>query len=71
MVVYGFEPLTALDILPLPLHERVNMDMDKRAEFMKKLHEGTRTTLKQHVLRETNSTNKSKKAMIDTLEMYL
>ena len=26
MVVYGFEPYTALDLLPLPLHERVNMD---------------------------------------------
>ena len=64
MVVYGFEPLTALDILPLPLHERVNMDMDKRAEYIKKLHEDTRTTLEKHVLREASSINKSKKAMI-------
>lgn len=26
-IVYGFEPLTALNLLPLPLHERVNMDV--------------------------------------------
>ena len=25
-VVYGFKPITLLDLLPLPLHERVNME---------------------------------------------
>ena len=25
-VVYGFNPLSPLDILPLPLQERINMD---------------------------------------------
>ncbi|KAK1604443.1 hypothetical protein QYE76_028116 [Lolium multiflorum] len=29
MVVYGFEPPTAIDLLPLPLHEQVNMNIDK------------------------------------------
>ncbi|KAK1617396.1 hypothetical protein QYE76_022913 [Lolium multiflorum] len=48
MVVYGFEPPTAIDLLPLPLHEQVNMDIDKRAQYMKKLHEDTRTTIEQH-----------------------
>ncbi|KAK1607876.1 hypothetical protein QYE76_031549 [Lolium multiflorum] len=42
MVVYGFEPPTAIDLLPLPLHEQVNMNIDKRAQYMKKLHEDTR-----------------------------
>jgi hypothetical protein len=41
MVVYGFEPPTAPDLLPLPLHERVNMDITKRAKYMKKFHEDT------------------------------
>ena len=36
MVVYGFETYTALDHLPLPLHEPVNMDVTKRVEYMKK-----------------------------------
>jgi hypothetical protein len=31
-IVYGFNPPTALDLLPLPLHERVNMDITKRAD---------------------------------------
>ena len=49
-IVYGFEPSTALDILPLPLHERVNMDVDKRAEYMKQLHEETRATDRKSVV---------------------
>ena len=64
MIVYGFEPLTALDILPLPLHERANMDVVKRAQTMKKLHEDTRATIEQQVLRQASRLNKTKKEMI-------
>ena len=64
MIVYGFEPLTALDILPLPLHEHANMNVVKRAQTMKKLHEDTRATIEQQVLRQASRLNKNKKEMI-------
>ncbi|KAK1694528.1 hypothetical protein QYE76_011225 [Lolium multiflorum] len=64
MVVYGFEPPTAIDLLPLPLHEQVNMDIDKRAQYMKKLHEDTRATIEQQVLRQATRLNMKKKARI-------
>ncbi|KAK1617504.1 hypothetical protein QYE76_023021 [Lolium multiflorum] len=64
MVVYGFEPPTAIDFLPLPLHEQVNMDIDKRAQYMKKLHEDTRETIEQQVLRQATRLNMKKKARI-------
>ncbi|KAK1627943.1 hypothetical protein QYE76_002258 [Lolium multiflorum] len=64
MVVYGFEPLTALDILPLPLHERINMDFDKRIAAVKKLHEETRATIQEHVLRQATRLNAKKKERI-------
>ena len=64
MVVYGFEPLTALEILPLPLHERVNMDVSKRADYMKKLHEETRATIELQVQRQAEAANKHKKPMV-------
>src|SRR3954466_15793801 len=64
MTVYGFEPLTALDILPLPLHDRTNMDVDKRTQTMKKLHEDTRATVEQQVLRQASRLNKNKKELI-------
>ncbi|KAK1614260.1 hypothetical protein QYE76_019777 [Lolium multiflorum] len=61
MIVYGFEPPTALDILPLPLHERTNMDFDERTTAMKKLHEETRATIQEHVLRQANRLNAKKR----------
>ena len=64
MVVYGFEPNTALDLLPLPLHERVNMDMDKRAAYIKKLHDDTRATIEAHVHHHAASMNKTKKPQV-------
>ena len=64
MIVYGFEPSTTLDLLPLPLHERVNMDMEKRAEQMKKLHQETRATIEQQVTRQADKINMKKKERI-------
>ncbi|KAK1616621.1 hypothetical protein QYE76_022138 [Lolium multiflorum] len=64
MIVYGFEPPTALDILPLPLHERTNMDFDKRTTAMKKLHEDTRATIQGHVLRQATRLNAKKKEQV-------
>ena len=62
--VYGFNPKTALDILPLPLQERVNMDFDKRIAYMKKLHESTRATLEKHNEQQAAKMNKGKKPLV-------
>ena len=48
-VVYGFNPLSPLDILPLPLQERINLDASARATHIKKFHEDTRNTIKRQV----------------------
>jgi hypothetical protein len=59
-IIYGFNPPTTLDLLPLPLHERVNMDITKHADIMKNLHDDTRKTIEEHVIRHTAKINKSK-----------
>ncbi|GKV30806.1 hypothetical protein SLEP1_g39581 [Rubroshorea leprosula] len=38
-VVYGFNPLTPLDLLPLPIDERASLDGKKKAEVVKQLYE--------------------------------
>jgi hypothetical protein len=38
-IVYGFKPTAPIDLLPLPMQERVNFDASKHAEFIKKLHD--------------------------------
>ena len=37
-VVYGFNPITPLDLAPLPISERVCMDGKKKAELVKSMH---------------------------------
>jgi len=37
--VYGINPLTPLDLLPLPLESKVSYEAKKRAKEMEKLHE--------------------------------
>ena len=48
-VVYGFNPLSPLDILPLLLQERVKMDASARVNHLKKVHEDTRKTIEHQV----------------------
>ncbi|KAM0822562.1 hypothetical protein ACQ4PT_071423 [Festuca glaucescens] len=46
-VVYRFKPLALIDLLPLPLQERSNMDASKRAAYVKKIHEKTREEIEK------------------------
>jgi hypothetical protein len=59
-IVYGFNPPTTLDLLPLPLHKCVNMDITKRADIMNNLHDDTRKIIEEHVICNTAEINKSK-----------
>jgi hypothetical protein len=38
-IVYVFKPATPIDLLPLPMQERVKFDASKHDELVKKLHE--------------------------------
>ena len=37
-IVYGFNPLTPIDLLPLPPKKFVSFDADSKVDFVKKLH---------------------------------
>ncbi|KAL4375796.1 hypothetical protein GQ457_02G026700 [Hibiscus cannabinus] len=41
-VVYGYNPTTPLDMLPLPFEQVMNRDGQSKAEFVKKLHQQER-----------------------------
>ena len=45
-IVYGFNPLTPLDLIPLPVNEHVNLDGKKKADFVKQIHEKIRQILR-------------------------
>ena len=63
-VVYGFNPLSPLDILPLPLQERTNLDASARASYIKKMHEDTRHTIECQVQRLVTKLNINKQPII-------
>ncbi|XP_015160499.1 uncharacterized protein [Solanum tuberosum] len=46
-VVYGFNPLTPLDLLPFSTNDFANLDGKKKADMMKKIHEQTRLAIEK------------------------
>jgi hypothetical protein len=46
-LVYGFKPTAPIDLLPLPIQERVNFDASKRAEFVKGLNDRARANIEK------------------------
>ncbi|KAK1663641.1 hypothetical protein QYE76_051800 [Lolium multiflorum] len=63
-VVYGFKPITPLDLLPLPIHERVNMKASKRADFVKKIHVKTKELIEKKGKSNAARMNKKRKEML-------
>jgi hypothetical protein len=39
-IVYGFNPLTPIDLIHLPFKENVSLDDEKKAKMVRQLHEG-------------------------------
>ena len=75
-VVYGFNPLSPLDILHLPLQERINLDASARETDLKKVHQDTRNTIERQVQRLATKLNKAlyglkqaPRAWYDTLKL--
>ncbi|KAH9734673.1 hypothetical protein KPL71_017451 [Citrus sinensis] len=60
-IVYGFNPLTPLDLLPLPIDERASMDGKKKSEFVKQLHERTGQHIEKITEQYATQANKGRK----------
>ena len=63
-VVYGSNPLSPLDILPLPLQECINLDASACVTHLKKMHEDTRNTIECQVQRLATKLNFNKQPMV-------
>ena len=46
-VVYGFNPLTLMDILPLPTNEHANLVGKEKVDFVKELHARVRSNIER------------------------
>ncbi|XP_052487953.1 uncharacterized protein LOC128041692 [Gossypium raimondii] len=63
-VVYGFNPITPLDMLPLPQEQVMNRDGKAKAEYVKKLHQQVKENLEQRTQQYTKQANKGRKRVI-------
>lgn len=63
-VVYGFNPLTPLDLSPLPIKQQVNLDGKSKAEFVQKLHEKVRKNIEKRNDTYARNANKGRKKVI-------
>ena len=41
-IVYGFNPLTSMDLIPLPFEEMVSLDCEKKEKMVRQLHKRVR-----------------------------
>ncbi|GKV11634.1 hypothetical protein SLEP1_g22874 [Rubroshorea leprosula] len=57
-VAYGFNPLTSLDLLPLPIDEQASLDEKKKAELVKQLHERVQKNIERRIEQYANQANK-------------
>ena len=63
-VVYGFNSLSPLDLLPVPLGERVSTDGKRKAYTIKKLHEQVRANIEAKTEGYKRYANKKRKEVI-------
>jgi len=57
-IVYGFNPLTLLDLIPLRVDERVSLDGNQKAQVVKNLHAKIRQQIEKKNEQYANKANK-------------
>jgi hypothetical protein len=59
-IINGFNPLTPLDLSPLPMTEHVNLDGKKKADFVKQIHEKARLNIERRMEQYATQANKGR-----------
>ena len=63
-IVYGFNPLTPMDLIPLPFEEKVSLDGEKKAKMVRQLHEGVRLQIEKKNILYASKANKRRKLVV-------
>jgi hypothetical protein len=63
-IVYGFNPLTPMDLIPLPFEEKVSLDGKKKAKMVRQLHEGVRLQIEKKNRLYASKANKGRKLVV-------
>ncbi|KAG8472928.1 hypothetical protein CXB51_034787 [Gossypium anomalum] len=63
-VVYGFNPITPLDLVPLPNNQLIHSDARKKADYVKGLHQRVRANIEARTKFYVQQANKGRKRVI-------
>ena len=63
-IVYGFNPLTPMDLIPLSFEERVSLDGEKMTKMVRQLHEGVRLQIEKKNRLYASKANKGRKLVV-------
>ncbi|GAB2279375.1 hypothetical protein Dimus_039348 [Dionaea muscipula] len=63
-LVYGFNPLTPMDLCPLPILDRVHLDGKRRSEQVKQLHEKARQNIERRTEQYAKQANKGHRQVV-------
>jgi hypothetical protein len=63
-IVYGFNPLTVLDLMPLPLSDIASLDGKQKAELVRAIHEKARQQIEKKNWTYAQKANKGRKQVI-------
>ena len=70
-IIYGFNPVTPMDLIPLPFEERVSLDSEKKAKMVKQLHEGVGLQIEKKNRLSVSKANKGCKLVVFLLFLGL
>ncbi|KAG8485858.1 hypothetical protein CXB51_019213 [Gossypium anomalum] len=63
-IVYGFNPLSPLDLIPLPNDQIINIDAKKKADYVKQLHQKVKANIEARMEQYVRKANKGRKQVI-------
>ena len=63
-IVYGINPLSPLDLVPLPINDRSSLEGAKKAELMKKIHARIKQNIEQRNEQRARKANTGRKQVI-------
>jgi hypothetical protein len=63
-IVYGFNPLTSMDLILLPFKEKVSLDGEKKEKIVRQLHEEVRLQIEKKNRLYASKANKGRKLVV-------
>ncbi|KAG7530867.1 Zinc finger CCHC-type [Arabidopsis thaliana x Arabidopsis arenosa] len=63
-IVYGFNPTSPLDLMPLPLSVRTSLDGKRKAEMVQQIHESARKNIEEKTKKYVEQANKGRRHVV-------